>query len=61
MLTKKDYEAIAEILDGVYERDAIYNDDLVLADVVVELANYFADHDNTFDWDSFINACYRRD
>lgn len=61
MVTKKDFKAIAEIIEqGTTEiHDEQYSHFQVLPrnNIVHELADYFAEQNSRFDRQKFLNAC----
>ncbi len=55
MLTKKDFKAIAKIIDN--NRILIYDYGYIYDDVITELADYLATQNPNFDREKFITAC----
>jgi len=63
MITKKDFKAIAKIIeDNAHEIDGdclVYNHYIVMPrnTLVIELADYFAKQNPNFDRQKFLDAC----
>ena len=61
MLTKKDFKAIAEIINGQRKYAKIFTGQHfavgMCADIAIELAHYFATQNPRFDRDRFMKAC----
>ena len=57
MLTKKDYEAIARIVNVLVDNENNSNRD----DLVEHLSDYFEKDNPNFDKDLFHKACYKKE
>lgn len=57
MLTKKDYEAIARIVNELVDNENNINRD----DLVEHLSDYFEKDNPNFDKDLFHKACYKKE
>lgn len=55
MLTKKDFKAVAEIID--YDGDRHYYDRHTCEEIAKQLADYFATQNPRFDRERFMKAC----
>jgi len=58
MLSKKDYEQIAEILRQIKDADYIIDKKDVIATLVVKLGSYFALDNSKFDWNKWKKAIF---